>query len=199
MNLDLQKVLPAEAFETEQNEGDYIGKDGLLYCGVCRTKKQTRLPASDFTGGREIIVPCICKCKVEENKRKEEEEKKRQEMQRLERLKTSSLMDAKLKAAEAKKAQEAAAEVEQTEPQSEMGKVIESIEKSAFAQAVAGETQAAPAAQVVDPFAPKEEPEQEKKYRVRFFADGTKEQLGKLIAFMNENNIKYGKIAKESK
>lgn len=99
MNLDLQKVLPAEAFETERNEGDYIGKDGLLYCGVCRTKKQTRLPASDFTGGREIIVPCICKCKVEENKRKEEEEKKRQEMQRLERLKASSLMDAKLKAA----------------------------------------------------------------------------------------------------
>lgn len=99
MNLDLQKVLPAEAFETEQNEGDYIGKDGLLYCGVCRTKKQTRLPASDFTGGREMIVPCICKCKVEENKRKEEEEKKRQEMQRLERLKASSLMDAKLKTA----------------------------------------------------------------------------------------------------
>lgn len=62
MDLDLQKVLPAEAFETEQNEGDYIGKDGLLYCGVCRTKKQTRLPASDFTGGREMIVPCICKC-----------------------------------------------------------------------------------------------------------------------------------------
>lgn len=99
MNLDLQKVLPAEAFETEQNKGDYIGKDGLLYCGVCRTKKQTRLPASDFTGGKEMIVPCICKCKVEENKRKEEEEKKRQEMQRLERLKASSLMDAKLKAA----------------------------------------------------------------------------------------------------
>lgn len=40
MNLDLQKVLPAEAFETEQNKGDYIGKDGLLYCGVCRTKSR---------------------------------------------------------------------------------------------------------------------------------------------------------------
>lgn len=26
-----------------------------------------------------------------------------------------------------------------------------------------------------------------------------KEELGQLIAFMNENNIKYGKIAKESK
>lgn len=119
--------------------------------------------------------------------------------EKLEADKRRKAEEAERKAAEAKKAQEAAAEVEQTEPQSEMGKVIESIEKSAFAQAVAGETQAAPAAQVVDPFAPKEEPEQEKKYRVRFFADGTKEKLGKLIAFMNENNIKYGKIAKESK
>ena len=144
--------------------------------------------------------------KLEADKRRkaeEEAERKRQEEIRkqneAEEQAKREAEEAERKAAEAKKAQEATAEVEQTEPQSEMGKVIESIEKSAFAQAVAGETQAAPAAQVVDPFAPKEEPEQEKKYRVRFFADGTKEQLGKLIAFMNENNIKYGKIAKESK
>ena len=144
--------------------------------------------------------------KLEADKRRkaeEEAERKRQEeirkQKEAEEQAKREAEEAERKAAEAKKAQEAAAEVEQTEPQSEMGKVIESIEKSAFAQAVAGETQAAPAAQVVDPFAPKEEPEQEKKYRVRFFADGTKEQLGKLIAFMNENNIKYGKIAKESK
>ena len=144
--------------------------------------------------------------KLEADKRRkaeEEAERKRQEeirkQKEAEEQAKREAEEAERKAAEAKKAQEAAAEVEQTEPQSEMGKVIESIEKSAFAQAVAEETQAAPAAQVVDPFAPKEEPEQEKKYRVRFFADGTKEQLGKLIAFMNENNIKYGKIAKESK
>lgn len=130
--------------------------------------------------------------KLEADKRRKAEEEAEEQAKR-------EAEEAERKAAEAKKAQEATAEVEQTEPQSEMGKVIESIEKSAFAQAVAGETQATPAAQVVDPFAPKEEPEQEKKYRVRFFADGTKEQLGKLIAFMNENNIKYGKIAKESK
>lgn len=130
--------------------------------------------------------------KLEADKRRKAEEEAEEQAKR-------EAEEAERKAAEAKKAQEAAAEVEQTEPQSEMSKVIESIEKSAFAQAVAGETQAAPAAQVVDPFAPKEEPEQEKKYRARFFADGTKEQLGKLITFMNENNIKYGKIAKESK
>ena len=121
-------------------------------------------------------------------KQKEAEEQAKREAEEAER-----------KAAEAKKAQEAAAEVEQTEPQSEIGKVIGSIERSAFSQAIAREAQAAPTEQAVDPFAPKEEPKQEKKYRVRFFADGTKEQLGQLIAFMNENNIKYGKIAKESK
>ena len=144
--------------------------------------------------------------KLEADKRRkaeEEAERKRQEEVRkqkeAEEQAKREAEEAERKAAEAEKAQKAATEVEQTEPQSEMGKVIESIEKSAFAQAVAGETQATPAAQVVDPFAPKEEPEQEKKYRVRFFADGTKEQLGELIAFMNENNIKYGKIAKESK
>ena len=123
-----------------------------------------------------------------ENARWEEAEQAKREAEEAER-----------KAAEAKKAQEVAAEVEQTEPQSEIGKVIESIERSAFSQAIAREAQAAPTEQAVDPFAPKEEPKQEKKYRVRFFADGTKEQLAQLIAFMNENNIKYGKIAKESK
>lgn len=140
--------------------------------------------------------------KLEADKRRkaeEEAERKRQEeirkQKEAEEQAKREAEEAERKAAEAKKAQEA----EQTAPQSEMGKAIESIERSAFAQAVAGETQAAPAEQVVDPFATKEEPKQEKKYRVRFFADGTKEQLGQLIAFMNENNIKYGKIVKESK
>lgn len=97
--MELKDILPAEAFETKENDGDYVGPDGLLYCGKCRTKKQTKLPASAVTGGREMIVPCICRCKVEENKRREEAEKKKQEMQLLERLRASSLMDAKLKAA----------------------------------------------------------------------------------------------------
>lgn len=139
--------------------------------------------------------------KLEADKRRKAEEEAERKRQEEIRKQKEAEEQAKREAEEAedKKAQEAAAEAEQTAPQSEIGKVIESIERSAFAQAVAGEAQAAPTEQVVDPFAPKEEPKQEKKYRVRFFADGTKEQLGQLIAFMNENNIKYGKIAKESK
>lgn len=137
--------------------------------------------------------------KLEADKRRKAEEEAERKRQEEIRKQKEAEEQAKRKAAEAKKAQEAAAEVEQTTPRSEMGKVIESIERSAFAQAVAGDVQSEPGEQAVDPFAPKAEPKQEKKYRVRFYADGTKEQLAKLVEFLNENNIKYGKIAKESK
>lgn len=133
--------------------------------------------------------------KLEADKRRKAEEeagRKRQEeirkQKEAEEQAKREAEEAERKVAEAKKA-----------PQSEMGKVIESIERSAFAQAVAGDVQSEPGEQAVDPFAPKAEPKQEKKYRVRFYADGTKEQLAKLVEFLNENNIKYGKIAKESK
>lgn len=124
--------------------------------------------------------------KLEEDKRR----KAREEAERKRQGEIRKAEEAERKAAEAQQAQEVAAGVEQETFQSEKGKVIESIERSAFTHVVVGETQA------VDPFTPKEESKQEKKYRVRFFADGTKGQLAQLIAFMNENNIKYGKIAK---
>ena len=129
------------------------------------------------------------KRKAEEAKRKSEEtERKSEETER--------------KLAEAqrdKEIREAAGAEEQSSPRSAMGQVIGSIERAAFAYSAGEETQATPEDRVVDAFAQKEEPKQEKKYRVRFFADGTREQLSELIAFMNENNIKYGKIAKEDK
>lgn len=43
----------------------------------------------------------------------------------------------------------------------------------------------------VDPFEPKQE---EKRYRTKFCAVGTRGQLEKLIQFMNENGIEYGRI-----
>lgn len=120
--------------------------------------------------------------KAEEEKRKSEEtERKLAEVQR------------------DKEIREAAGAEEQPSPRSAMGQVIGSIERSAFAYSTGEETQATPEDRVIDAFAQKEESKQEKKYRVRFFADGTREQLSQLIAFMNENNIKYGKIAKEDK
>ena len=89
--------LPQDVVEVQADEGDYIGDDGLLHCGKCRGKKQTRLPASDFTDGKEMVVRCLCKCQVEENKRKEEAEERRKAMERIERLRNSSLIDDKLR------------------------------------------------------------------------------------------------------
>ena len=65
-------------------------------------------------------------------------------------------------------------------PVSEMGKVIQSIEPQTYAA-------------VVDPFAPKH-PAEEKRYRTRFCAVGTKKQLEQLIQFMKDSGIEYGRI-----
>lgn len=67
-----------------------------------------------------------------------------------------------------------------SEPVSEMGKVIQSIEHQAYVAAV-------------DPFAPIQ-PAEEKKYRTKFCAVGTKAQLEELIKFMQEKGIEYGRI-----
>lgn len=97
METDMLSVLPKNIEKIHMDEGDYIGEDGLLHCGKCKGKKQTRLPASNFTRGKEVVVRCICKCQVEENRRREEAEKRKEAMERIERLKSASLIDDKLR------------------------------------------------------------------------------------------------------
>ena len=66
---DLEKKA-AERITTEPD--DYIGEDGLLYCGKCHTKKQTRV----FLLGEERTPPCLCKCRQEQRDREEAEHKR---------------------------------------------------------------------------------------------------------------------------
>lgn len=66
---DLEKKA-AERITTEPD--DYIGEDGLLYCGKCHTKKQTRI----FLLGDERTPPCLCKCRQEQREREEAEHKR---------------------------------------------------------------------------------------------------------------------------
>lgn len=49
----------------KQNEGDYIGEDGLLYCGKCNTKKQTNI----IMLGIPRQPMCLCKCESERKNR----------------------------------------------------------------------------------------------------------------------------------
>lgn len=66
MNFD--SILDAVNKPAPSAPGDYIGTDGLLFCGKCRTPKQTRI------GGK--ILSCLCQCGVAE--REESEKKARQ-------------------------------------------------------------------------------------------------------------------------
>lgn len=51
---------------TKDEPGDYVGEDGLLYCGKCHTPKQTRLGFNPITGEKvETIVPAVCQCQRE--------------------------------------------------------------------------------------------------------------------------------------
>ena len=68
----LDKAIKNSEKNIKVNHEDYIGENGLLFCGKCHTAKQVRIP---FQGG--IRTPrCICKCEQEERDRREEELKR---------------------------------------------------------------------------------------------------------------------------
>ena len=75
-----------------KNDGDYIGEDGLLYCGKCHTKKQTRrfIP---IEGIGEKILPCTCKCQEEEFAEQERRRKDAEDQRKIDELRRASLMD----------------------------------------------------------------------------------------------------------
>ncbi len=70
MNLDryIDAVERQAAKNIKAEEGDYI-EDGLLHCGKCHTKKQTRIEIL----GRERTPYCLCECEVEKREREEAE------------------------------------------------------------------------------------------------------------------------------
>lgn len=115
-----------------------------------------------------------------ENRRKEEE--KRQAEERRKEAERQAAERAKLE--EEEKAQEAKKK-EWQEPVIEQGKNVAENQESAIKP-----EQNVSAA--VDPFAPKRE--EVKRFRTRFCAVGTREQLEGLINYMKENNIEYGRI-----
>lgn len=78
--------LISKLMKTEEVPGDYIGKDGLLYCGKCHTPKQARISFDPASGERKkTIVRSACKCQQEADEaadRRAERERFRLEMDR---------------------------------------------------------------------------------------------------------------------
>ena len=67
----------------EPEADEYINEaDGLIYCKNCKTPRQ--FVFENFTGGKPVILPKLCKCKDEEAKKKQQEEERRKRLQRIE-------------------------------------------------------------------------------------------------------------------
>ena len=141
-----------------------------------------------------------------EKRRKEEEEAERKrlaEERRKAAEEKAKAEEEQRKALEAQKRAEQESASKQQEIVTEPAKnVIENRENATEpAPNVSNETEPSAAGAIqsteqqasvaVDPFEPKQE---EKRYRTKFCAVGTRAQLQKLIEFMNENNIEYGRI-----
>jgi len=68
-------------------EVDYIGEDGLVYCGKCNTRRQSRIVML----GNQVVVPVMCKCREEEV----EKQKVLEKLENIKKLKKDSLIDEK--------------------------------------------------------------------------------------------------------
>lgn len=88
--MDLTGILPLDN-PGIPDEGDFIGEDGMLYCGKCKHRKQLQVSF----GNETHVVRCMCKCeskKLEDRKKQDEYE---EQMRRISRLKEASMMDKK--------------------------------------------------------------------------------------------------------
>ena len=74
-------------------EGDYIGTDGLLYCGNCHTPKQCKIVLFD-----QIRTPyCMCACEKEKAALEDAENERQKQAQRIETLRESGFPDAEMR------------------------------------------------------------------------------------------------------
>lgn len=85
-----EKVLASIADSAGSLPDDYIGSDGLLYCGQCNTRKEREIIWFD---GKPKKVSVMCKCRAEEERLKKEQMQKEEEMRSIQRAKVSSMMD----------------------------------------------------------------------------------------------------------
>lgn len=76
------------------NDGDYIGDDGLLYCGKCHTRKQVRIK---MPSGKEVTPCCMCKCEIEKAEQEQAEYERRERIQQIERYRSVGFPDKELK------------------------------------------------------------------------------------------------------
>ena len=78
-------------FKTKRNPGDYE-QDGLLYCGKCKTAKQTRVNIL----GTVRTVPCMCTCEQEQYEQEKAERRERERLMAIDRARHEAFQDGRM-------------------------------------------------------------------------------------------------------
>lgn len=71
----------AERSPIKAEQGDYKEKDGLIYCGKCKTPKQVRIEIN----GVNMTPFCMCQCEKEKYEKEKAEDKARALLEQIER------------------------------------------------------------------------------------------------------------------
>lgn len=104
----MQGFNPADLFEDiarkaierqERRPGDYVNDDGFLVCGTCHAVRQKAMEVADPTPEdpnrkRTVTVTTMCECELEEVRREEAAKKADDDMEKIRKLRSASLMDA---------------------------------------------------------------------------------------------------------
>lgn len=86
-------IMGFDNHESRVDSGDYIGEDGLLYCGKCHTRKQTRIFVPLFNENR--VVYSVCDCQLAEQNARKEEQARREQMEHVAALRKVGVGDEK--------------------------------------------------------------------------------------------------------
>lgn len=81
----------SEDQETPSVYRDYVGEDGLLYCGNCHTRKQYRVNSAFLH--REWVVSVLCKCEREQRDKEEAARRLLEKQQEIQRMKGTCIHD----------------------------------------------------------------------------------------------------------
>ena len=89
----ISQIVNQHSTMTNSPNDTYIGEDGLLYCAKCHTLRVTKEKVRGFNAH----MPVWCKCMKEAEQKQKEEEEYKLKMQKLNRLRSASLLGERYK------------------------------------------------------------------------------------------------------
>ncbi len=97
---DMMEGIARRAIENQKRKpGDYINDSGFLVCGVCKEERQRFMEVADPTPEdsnhvRMVKVTVMCECEKEQERKEKAAKQAEEDMEKIRKLKSASLMDA---------------------------------------------------------------------------------------------------------